>query len=168
MTEIFDIVNENDKIIGKTTRKEAHKKGLLHRGVFFFILNKEKKIFVNQRSSTKEFYPDHWSIVCGGHVNSNEDYEDAAIRESLEETGLTEEPIFLSDYKKRFNKEDHENVKVYAFITDQQPKLDTNEVTQGKFMTMEELEQQLKKEKFLPETKVLYEILKINLKILFS
>jgi isopentenyldiphosphate isomerase len=52
INEIFDIINENNKVIGKATRAETHKKGLLHKSVFFFILDKKGRIFVNQRSAT--------------------------------------------------------------------------------------------------------------------
>jgi len=158
--EIFDIVNESDEIIGKASREEAHIKGLLHRSVLFFIIDFKGRVFVNQRSITKEFYPGHFSIVCGGHVESGEDYKDAAIREAKEEAGIDTKPIFLTDYKKRFNKEDPENIKVYAFITDKEPKLDLSEINHGRFMTIEELTQKLKQETFLPETLDLLGILK--------
>jgi isopentenyl-diphosphate delta-isomerase len=161
--EIFDVVNAADKIVGKATRKDTHKKGLLHRSVFFFIMDKKGRIFVNQRSKLKEFYSSYWSIVFGGHVNSGESYESAVIREAEEEAGIKANPIFLSDYKKRFNKKDPENVKVYAFEIKHMPILDSKEVIGGKFMTIEELEKKLKKEKFLPETKDILELLKNNL-----
>jgi len=158
--EIFDIVDENDRVIGKATRKEVHTRGHIHRSVLFFLLNKEKRVFVNQRSASKEFYPSCWSIVFGGHVGAGESYEEAVMREAKEEAGIEGEPIFLSDFKRRFDEEDKENSKVYAFIVNIEPKLDHREIKHGSFITIKELEQKLKKEKFVPETKGLYEILK--------
>jgi len=160
MEEIFDIIDENNKVVAKASRKEAHTKGLRHRAVWFFILDKKGRIFVNKRSPKKEFYPGYNSILFGGHVASGDSYEETVVREVKEETGIGGKPIFLSDYKKEFNEKDKEIGKIYAFVTDKQPKLDTNEVESGKFMTLEETEKILKTGKFLPEAKELFEILK--------
>ena len=157
--EIYDVVDEDDKVIGKTTRQEIHDKRLIHRSVMFFIFDKKGRIFVTQRTKNKEFYKEYWSIVLGGHINSGETYEEAAIRECKEETGIESKPVFMRFFKQRIP-EEKENVKVFAFYTDKIPKIDPFEIKQGKFMTMKELENKLKNEKFLPETNDLLKILK--------
>jgi len=157
--EIYDVVDENDKLIGKATRQEVHDKKLIHRSVMFFIFDKKGRIFVTQRTKNKEFFKEYWSIVLGGHVNSGETYEEAAIRECKEETGIEGNSVFMGSFKQRIP-EEKENVKVYAFYADKFPKLDTFEIKQGKFMAIKEIENKIKKEKFLPETKVLLKILK--------
>jgi len=43
MHEIFDVVDENDNVIGQATRKKIHDKKLIHRAVYFFILDKKRK-----------------------------------------------------------------------------------------------------------------------------
>ncbi len=158
--ELFDIVDDNDNVVSESTRKVAHDQGLLHRSVFFFILNKEGKLFVNKRSKEKRFYPGYWSVLFGGHVTKGDSYEETVKREVTEEAGITETPIFLQDYKKRFDDHDLENGKVYAFITDQELKLDKNEIDHGSFLTIEETEEKIKKEKFIPESLHLFKILK--------
>jgi isopentenyldiphosphate isomerase len=35
--EFFDIVDENDNVIGKASREECHGRGLIHRSVMFFV-----------------------------------------------------------------------------------------------------------------------------------
>jgi len=157
--EIYDVVDEDDKVIGKATRQEIHDKKLIHRSVMFFIFDKKGRIFVTQRTKNKEFYKEYWSIVLGGHINSGETYEEAAIRECKEETGIESKPVFMGFFKQRIP-EEKENVKVFAFYTDKIPKIDPFEIKQGKFMTMKELENKLKNEKFLPETNDLLKILK--------
>lgn len=156
--ELFDIVNEEDKIIGQATRKEVHRKGYIHRSVFFYLFDKQGKIFVSQRTANKEFYPEYWSIVFGGHLQAGETYENAVVREAKEEAGIEAEPVFITFFKKRLDEEDKENVKVYKLVTEQKPKLESNELKQGKFLTAEELGQKLKEDKFLPETDKLYQI----------
>jgi len=157
--EIYDFVDEDDNIIGKATRKEVHDKNLIHRSVMFFIFDKEGRIFVGQRTKNKEFFKEYWSIVLGGHVNSGETYDEAAIREFKEETGLEAKPVYMGSFKQRIT-EEKENIKVYAFYTDEFPKIDPFEIKEGKFMTIEEMKEKIKKEKFLPETKHLFKILR--------
>lgn len=158
--ELFDVVNEKNKVIGQAPRKEVHTKGYIHRSVAFYLFDKLGRVFVNQRTANKEFYPEHWSIVFGGHLHTGESYEDALLREAKEEAGIEGKPIFITSFKKRFDKEDKENVRVCGFVTDQKPKLNSDELKQGQFMTLKELEQKIKEEKFLPETQKLLQILK--------
>jgi len=102
--EIYDVVDEDDKVIGKATRQEIHDKRLIHRSVMFFIFDKKGRIFVTQRTKHKEFYKEYWSIVLGGHVNSGETYEEAAIRECKEETGIENKPFLWDLLSKGFLK----------------------------------------------------------------
>jgi len=159
--EIFDVVNEDDKIVGKATRKEVHDKKLIHRSVMFFIFDKKRRILVTQRTKTKDMFPEYWSITLGGHVNSGESYDEAVVREAKEEAGVESKPFFMGIIKKRIP-EEKENSKVYGFVAGEKIKLDKGELKQGMFLNIEEIIQKMKKEKFLPETKDLLKILKNN------
>jgi isopentenyl-diphosphate delta-isomerase type 1 len=163
MEEIFDVVDENDNVIGKATRKEVHNKKLIHRSVMFFIFDKKGRILVTQRTKAKDMFPEYWSITLGGHVNSGESYDEAVVREAKEEAGVENKPFFMGIINKRIT-EEKENSKIYEFVTDKRIKLDKGELKQGMFLTMEELKDKIKKEKFLPETKDLLNIFK-NFKI---
>jgi len=158
MVEIYSIVDEDDKVIGKATREETHKKKLIHRSVMFFIFDKKGRILVTQRTKNKEFYKEYWSIGLGGHVHVGETYDEAVVREAKEEANIDEKPFFMGSFKLRLRTES-ENVRVYGFVTDK-VELDPFEVKRGMFMTREEMEEKIKKEKFLPETKDLRRILK--------
>jgi len=157
--ELFDIVDEDDKVVGTATRKDVHARGLMHRSVLFFLLDRKGRIFVSQRTATKEFFPEYWSIVFGGHLHAGETYEQAIARESEEELGLRLKPLFVADYKLRFGGKDNENSKVYALVTDREPKLEASELKQGSFMTLSEAKKKMKEEKFLPETKDMLRII---------
>lgn len=158
--ELFDIVDEENKVIGQALRKEVHTRGYIHRTVSFYLFDRLGRVFVNQRVINKEFYPERWSIAFGGHVQAGETYNDAVLREAKEEAGVKGKPTFITYFKKRFDKEDKENVRVYGFITDREPKLDPHELKQGQFMTMKELEQKMKEKEFLPETPKLLQIIR--------
>lgn len=160
--EYFDIVDEDDNVVGRCTRKEAHNKGILHRSVIFFIMDKKARIFVNKRTMNKHFYPGYYSVTFGGHVGSGESYGKTVLREVKEEAGISGKPVFLDSFKKRTEKLDKENMNVYAFITEEQPKVDGTEIEYGNFMTIEQAEELMKKENFLPEAKDMLRILKKN------
>ncbi|MBM3303595.1 MAG: NUDIX domain-containing protein [Candidatus Aenigmarchaeota archaeon] len=160
--EIFDVVDDNDNVVGTATRKEVHARGLIHRSVLFFLLDRKGRVFVSQRTATKEFFPEYWSIVFGGHLHSGETYEQAVARESEEELGLKLKPIFVADYRLRWLEgrlTDNENSKVYALVTDEEPTLDAGELKQGSFMTLEEAKKKIKAERFLPETRDMLKII---------
>ena len=89
MTEYFDKVDQNDHVIGKISREQAHKFNLLHRAVHIFIKGQNGKWLLQKRSSKKDLDPLLLTTSCSGHVDSGETYLDAAVRECKEELGLT-------------------------------------------------------------------------------
>jgi isopentenyldiphosphate isomerase len=158
--ELFDIVNERDEVIGRATRQEAHARGHIHRSVLFFIFDQSRRVFVNQRTADKEFYPEHWSIVFGGHVHAGETHEEAVRREAAEETGIDAEPFFVASFQKRFDPEDRENVQVYGLVATGEPRIDPSETKQGCFVMIGEIEERLQRDPFLPETTILLQMLR--------
>ena len=160
--ELFDIVNNENNIIGQATRKEAHTKGLIHRSVMFFIFNRKGELFLNKRSTKKEFDPGTYSIVLGGHVTKGDSYEETVIREAKEEAGITTKPYFITTFKSRYKDKDKENVALFYFIVDKEPILDKNEIEKGNFVKIDKIKDALKKEKFIPETEILYKLLVAN------
>ena len=52
-----------------------------------FILNDYGQILLQKRSRNKKNYPNMWAL-CTGHVEKNEDVQNAAIRELKEELGI--------------------------------------------------------------------------------
>lgn len=88
--EYLDIVDENDKVIGRGARENIWKKGLEHnvRVVNIFIFNKEGKLLLPKRSSNRKIFPSCFDFSCGEHLLAGEDYYEAAIRGLKEELGL--------------------------------------------------------------------------------
>lgn len=87
-TELFDVVNENNEVIGQKTRGEVHAQGLLHRAVHVFIINGRGDVFLQMRSHLKDVSPLKWDSSAAGHLDVGESYADCAIREVREEVGL--------------------------------------------------------------------------------
>lgn len=87
--EIFDVVDEKDQVTGQATRGEVHAKGLLHRAVHVFAINRRGELLLQRRSMLKDAHPGVWDSSVSGHLDSGEDYASAAVRELEEEMGIT-------------------------------------------------------------------------------
>jgi isopentenyl-diphosphate delta-isomerase type 1 len=156
--EFFDVVDDNDKVIGQASREKCHENGLIHRSVMFFVFDSENRVLVTKRTQNKDFFPGYFSIALGGHVHSGESYEEAAVREIEEEIGISAEPYLISEFKKRIP-EERENVRVYGVTEKDNINLNKDEIEMGEFMEFNDLEDIIKNETFLPETEILYSIL---------
>ena len=86
--EIFDIVNDNDEVIGRLPRYQVHRDGLKHRAVHVLVFNARGEIFLQKRSRKKDCFPGAWDSSASGHLDSGEDYDECAVRELREELGL--------------------------------------------------------------------------------
>jgi len=86
--EIFDVVNEQDEVIGRQPRSEVHRLGLLHRATHVLVFNARGQVFLQKRSMRKDRQPGVWDSSASGHVDSGEDYDACAVRELREEIGL--------------------------------------------------------------------------------
>jgi isopentenyldiphosphate isomerase len=86
--EIFDIVNDQDEVVGQRPRSEVHRLGLKHRATHVLVFNQAGQVFLQKRSMTKDRQPGLWDSSASGHVDSGEDYDTCAVRELGEEIGL--------------------------------------------------------------------------------
>ncbi|MCE9628703.1 MAG: NUDIX domain-containing protein [Candidatus Vogelbacteria bacterium] len=87
--EQLEIINENDEVIGLESRKVIHQKGLLHREIHIWFITPDRKIIFQHRAKDKDTYPDKLDATVGGHVDPGMTYDDTAIKEGREETGVT-------------------------------------------------------------------------------
>jgi isopentenyl-diphosphate Delta-isomerase len=53
--------------------------------VHVFLVNSSGRIFLHQRSLTKDTYPGLWNSSCAGHVAAGDDYDVTVVRELEEE-----------------------------------------------------------------------------------
>jgi isopentenyldiphosphate isomerase len=88
MVEYLDVVDEDDRVVGRRTSRDCLEEGLLHRAVIIFLRDTKGRAYLKKRSSSMSWYPSHWSASCTGHVSSEESYHEGAKRELKEELGL--------------------------------------------------------------------------------
>jgi 16S rRNA (adenine1518-N6/adenine1519-N6)-dimethyltransferase len=86
--EIFDVVDERDRVLRQASRHEVHKNKWRHRAVHVFVFNGKGELFLQKRSRWKDAYPSCWDSSAAGHLNAGDDYEETALREVREELGV--------------------------------------------------------------------------------
>lgn len=86
--ELFDLVDEQDRVIGQMPRRQVHAEHRLHRAVHIFAFNKHGELLLQKRSHLKDAMPEKWDSSAAGHLESGEDYHPAAVREVAEELGI--------------------------------------------------------------------------------
>ena len=88
MSEILNVVNDQDEVIGQAERDEVHRIGLVCRLAYVCFYTANREIILQKRSITKKNDPGKLTTTVSGHVASGQDYLEAAVRETLEETGV--------------------------------------------------------------------------------
>lgn len=86
--ELLEFVDEFKRPLGVLSRESIHRHQLRHKSVQILLFNKEKRLFLQQRSYNKEIYPGFWDLSAAGHVLFGESSWDAAFRELKEELGI--------------------------------------------------------------------------------
>lgn len=86
--ELFDVVDENDRVLRRATRVEVHGHNLLHRSVHVLIFDRAENLLLQKRSAWKDREPLKWDSSAAGHLDAGEDYVRAADRETEEELGI--------------------------------------------------------------------------------
>ncbi len=90
--ETLEVVNEQGEVIGLDTRANIHKLGLLHKEIHVYFYTPEKELIFQHRAKDKDTYPDMLEATVGGHVEPGVSFEETALKETFEETGVTIDP----------------------------------------------------------------------------
>jgi len=163
--EWLPILNEEGKVLGKMPRSIAHNGSkILHPVVHLQVLNDRGELYLQKRPAHKLVQPNKWDTAVGGHVAADESIELSLQREAYEEIGLTE--FKARPLKQYLWESDIEREYVFAFVTTtlKQLKPDGDEVEEGKFWSIKEVESNLGKGIFTPNFEHEFQYLKKALK----
>jgi len=141
--EILEIVDEDDRAVGRATRKEIHDHDLLHRAVHVFVLNLRGEIFVQRRSEYKDRHPLKIDSSAAGHVDPGETYLEAAHRELREELSISQDLKEILRLPPSLET-GHEHVVLFEAVTEEEPALNLREAIEGWFLTPGQLSQTMK------------------------
>lgn len=95
--EEFDVVDSENRCIGRATRKRCHEEGLLHRSTYVFLfrarqtigrLRAEVEVLLQKRSEKKRVGGGLWDVSAAEHVSAGENYVQATARGLYEELGI--------------------------------------------------------------------------------
>ncbi|MEI8085440.1 MAG: isopentenyl-diphosphate Delta-isomerase [Paludibacter sp.] len=141
------LVDLNDLEIGSIEKMEAHEKALLHRAFSVFIFNSNGELLMQQRAIDKYHSAGLWTNTCCSHPFPGEETLDAANRRLFEEMGLKTELKFSFKfrYKAPFDNDltEHEIDHVFIGNTDEIPQLNVDEVSNYKYMQLEDIQRHI-------------------------
>ncbi len=144
LDELFDVVDEQDRVKGQMPRREVHRLKLRHRAVHLLVLNRAGKVFLHQRSRLKDQFPGFWNTSAAGHVGAGEDYDSTAARELEEELGCRPaqppQPLFKIEAREETGQE---FVWVYRVQAEGPFTLHPAEIERGDWFTPEEIDRWL-------------------------
>lgn len=149
--EMFPLVGPDGIVAGQASRGYCHGGAKpLHPVVHLHIIDRESRVYMQKRSMRKDIQPGKWDTAVGGHVSYGESLLEALYREASEEIGLRDfNPVYLRSYV--FESEvEKELVNVFAAVGRYDLKPDMDEVDEGRFWKIDEIEENLGKSLFTP------------------
>jgi len=120
---ILNIIDEAGIAIGQATREEIHQEGLLHAEIHVWFYTPAGELIFQHRAKDKDTYPDLLDATVGGHVEIGDTYDQTALKEAEEETGVkidNKDLVFLcttitNSFDEVTGRTNHPRRNVYAY-----------------------------------------------------
>lgn len=146
--EYLDVIDENDIVIGKETRKKVHEVGLWHRGVHVFLFNDAGEMLIQKRSADRSSNPSKLDCTVSEHVQAGESYQQAARRGLREEMGLENIEITkIVKFKMIYGINDNEISEIYeGKLGENSANFDEVEIESIHFMSLDEIKEKIQVE----------------------
>jgi isopentenyldiphosphate isomerase len=148
--ELIDVVDEHDRVVSRAPRIEVRRRNLRHRSVYILVFSSSGRLFVHQRTQTKDVFPGYWDVTVGGVLHAGEDYDSGAARELREEIGVVVplRRLFPLRYE-----DEHNRVVgiVYSGTSDGPFELQASEIERGTWMDFDEVVDRAGEEPFCPD-----------------
>jgi isopentenyldiphosphate isomerase len=149
--ELVDVVDAEDRVIGRATRAEMRQRNLRHRATYILLFNSRGQLFVHRRSASKDVFPSYYDVAVGGVVGAGESYDQGARRELAEEVGITTvapKPITSFHYADDANQV---NGRVYSCTYDGALTLQREEIVAGEWLDLDVVIERAASEPFCPD-----------------
>ena len=139
----YPIVNNDDQIIGYKDKEQAYKEGLMLRSIQIFVYSPKRELFLQKRGKNKSRYPNYFCASVAGHVEPEENYQQAAIRELNEELGLkkVDNLKFITKERTPVGENSYAMTTLFTIKTDEFIALQKEEIDSGNFYTIKEIKQ---------------------------
>jgi isopentenyl-diphosphate Delta-isomerase len=143
------LVNEFDEEIGISEKYLAHREGKLHRAISVFVVNSHGDLLLQRRALSKYHSGGLWTNTCCSHPRPDEHVSQAAKRRLKEEMGIENcdlKFLFSFNYKAELDNDFIENELDHVFLgySDSMPSPDNNEVCDWKYISLENIEKDIR------------------------
>jgi isopentenyl-diphosphate delta-isomerase len=146
LSEIVDIVDEQDVIVGEGLKSDCHAKGLWHRAASIFVFNSKGELLIQKRGPNVS-YPNLYDTSASGHLKKGETYIQGAKRELKEELGLSTKLKLVGKIKMNpiYTKDmiDNEHLQLFVCQTDENIQIQAEELSSTMFIPIRKLEQMI-------------------------
>ncbi|MDR2255890.1 MAG: GNAT family N-acetyltransferase [Arthrobacter sp.] len=151
--EIAALYDTEGRQVGSAPRSEVRAKNLHHAATAVVVFDRAGRVFVHQRTESKDVYPGLFDFAAGGVLQDGEDPWEAAERELAEELGLSDPLNRIGEGEYADPHTSYHGFLAWA-LTDDEPTLQAEEVQGGAWWPREELLRALKEtpESFMPDT----------------
>ena len=149
--EEIDVVDEQDRVVGRARRSEMRERGLRHRATYILVFNSQSQIFVHLRTAEKDVYPSYYDVAIGGVVLSGETYDEAARRELKEEIGVSAADL-RAILPLRYDDENNRvNGMIYSCTVDEPLTLQAEEIVTGEWLDLDQVIERVQRDPFCPD-----------------
>ena len=154
MVKMYQVVNDDDEIIGHKRREDIDWKKDIYRIGAVWLTNSKGEVLLAQRLLTKDKDPGKWGPAAAGTLEEGENYESNAYKEAEEEIGLSG-VRFEKGPKQRFYEPRQAFCQWYLGICDKAAEeftIQEDEVEQVAWVNIDELKKDLQKypDKYVP------------------
>ena len=162
--EWFPVVEASGLVVGRATRQYCHSGAKpLHPVVHIHIIDRMSRIYLQKRSLRKDIQPGKWDTAVGGHVSYGEAIVEAVYREASEELKLMDfNPIYLESYEFESPIE-REMVNIYAAVGSYDLQPDLDEVDDGRWWGIDEIDANIGKGVFTPNFESEFQMIRNSL-----
>lgn len=160
-SEWFPVVEPSGLVIGRAERTYCHSGAkVLHPVVHLHIIDRHSRIYMQKRPITKDIQPGKWDTAVGGHVSYGETIMEALYREASEELSLVDfNPIHVVTYE--FESEvEREMVNVFAAVGSYELSPDPDEVDEGRWWDVADIDAAIGKGVFTPNFESEYRMIR--------
>lgn len=149
MNQQLILVNENDEEVGFGEKLSVHQNAQLHRAFSLFVVNSRNQLLLQRRALHKYHSGGLWANTCCSHPIRGEKQEDTIHRRLKEEMGFDCELNHMFHFIYRVELDngltEYEYDHVYLGRNDGSPNPDPEEVCEWKWMDLEELHYDIRK-----------------------
>ena len=151
VAEWFPVVEPSGLVVGRAARQYCHSGAKpLHPVIHIHIIDRMSRIYLQKRSMLKDIQPGKWDTAVGGHVSYGESVLEAVYREASEELGLVNfNPVYIETYEFESPVE-REMVNVFAAVGSYELKPDLDEVDEGRWWDLADIDAAIGKGVFTP------------------